>query len=132
MMRFRRGKCRACGAVPSGASAITAPDCRDSALQVGVLRRIGPVEPARDGGDGAAGAERAPVRRAVDAPRQAGDDDEPGLAERGRQALGHALAVGRCVAAADQRDAAFGRERSGSPSTAMTGGASSSSARSGG
>ena len=76
MMRLRRGKCRACGAVPSGASVTTAPAAAIAALQVGILGRVGHVEAAGHRRDRAPGAQRAAMRRGVDAARQAGDHDQ--------------------------------------------------------
>ena len=48
----------------------------------------------------------AGVRGGVDAAGQAGDDDQPATRQFGGKVLGHALAVGGGVAAADQRDGA--------------------------
>ena len=76
MMRLRRGKWRAWGAVPSGASVTTAPRFGDPALQIGVLGRVGHVEAAGDRRDGAAGLQRAGMGRGVDAAREAGDHDQ--------------------------------------------------------
>ena len=68
------------------------------------------------------------MRRRVDAARQAGDDDEPGLAEPGGEVAGEAPAIGRGVARADHRDHRRERSSSAWPSTVSSGGASSTAA----
>ena len=111
MMRLRRGKWRACGAVPSGASVTTAPASAIRALQIGVLGRVGHVEAAghrRDGARRSAARPYAPRRRC----RGRGRRPPPAECARfGGQVLGHALAVGRGVAAADQGDRAVRQQR---------------------
>ena len=79
-MRLRRGKWRARGAVPSGASATTAPPSSAMrACSVGVLRRVGQVEPAGDGGDGAAPRAARPRWAAASMPRARPETtDQPG------------------------------------------------------
>ena len=105
MIRLRRGKWRAWGAVPSGRLGDHRPRLGDASLQIGVLGRVGHVEAAGHRGDGAAGLQCADVGRGVDAARQAGDHHQRAR-EVGGQVLRHALAVGRGVAAADQGDRA--------------------------
>ena len=73
MMRLRRGKCRACGAVPSGGFGDHGASFGDPALQIGIFRRVGQVEPAGDRRRRCGRcAWRAGMRGRVDAARQAG------------------------------------------------------------
>ena len=69
MIRLRRGKWRACGAVPGGSSATTAPRSAMRAMQRRVLRRVGTSStPPADDGDGA-GRASAPRCAAASMPR---------------------------------------------------------------
>ena len=130
MIRLRRGKWRAWGAVPERRLGDHGARLGDAALQIGVLGRVGHVETAGHRGDGASGLQRADMGGGVDAAREAGHHDQRAC-QLGGQALGHALAVGGGVAAAHQRDRAAASSAA-SPSTVRAAGASSSRASNGG
>ena len=82
--RLRRGKSRPRGSQPSGISETAAPPCEDRVEQVGVLGRIDVVVAAGQHRDGA-GREARAMRGGVDAAREAGHDDEAGVAELARE-----------------------------------------------
>jgi hypothetical protein len=75
---------------------------RDATLEVGVLGRVGDIEAAGNRRNGAPRPQRAGVRGGIDATGEPGDHHHR-LGEFGGEILGHALAVGRGVASADQR-----------------------------
>ena len=111
MIRLRRGKWRACGRGAERRLGDHGAAFGDAALQIGVLRRVGhgrgrrrpPRRCARS-----AARRHAPRRRC----RAPGRRPPPAAARQlGGQALGHALAVGRGVAAADQGDRAARQQR---------------------
>ena len=83
MMRFRIGKFSASAGVPIANSLTSEALGGDPLRQRAMARRVDEIEPGADDGDRAAAAgERAFVRGAVDAERQAGDDDPAGAGSR--------------------------------------------------
>ena len=88
MIRFRAGKRHGAGSTPGSYSDTTSPPAATIApRELGVRRRVVAVDAAAEHRDGRpARRERAAVRLAVDAARQAADDDGAGgrgLASRG-------------------------------------------------
>jgi hypothetical protein len=84
--RLRRGKSRA--RLPGQRHFRNAGTLRhDLFQQIDVIGWINPLVAARQYGNGAVRQAR-PVRRGIDAPRQARDDAETGLAKFARQPLG--------------------------------------------
>ena len=81
----------------------------DALEQLGVLGRIDHVDAARHHRH-CAGRQRPLVRARVDAAGEARDDDEPLAAEVGGDLPGEAVAAGRRVARADDRDHVLAQE----------------------
>ena len=101
-MRLRRGKARAIGGVPSGASLSSRPAVGDRRVQARVLRRVDLVDAAGQHGD-RAGGQGGLMGGGVDAARQAGGDDEARLPQGGGQLRREAPAGQRGIARADER-----------------------------
>jgi len=81
------------------------PAARDLGCECRVALRIGYVDARTEDGDGAARAcKSAAVGGGIDAERKAGDDREARVAQRAREALGVALALGARVTASDDSE----------------------------
>ena len=104
-IRFRAGNRHGAGGVPGGYSEITAPSARDTGRERRVRARVVDVDAAAEHGHGAAARlERAGVRGAVDAAREAGHHRDPGPRQTRRQPLRERRAGGRRLPGADDRD----------------------------
>ena len=79
----------------------------DAFVQGGVFRRVNVVHPAAQHRR-RAGLQRSVVRRPINAPREAGDDEEARLAQIARQLPREPLAAGRGDARADDGDSGAG------------------------
>ena len=103
MMRLRRGKWRACGAVPSGASVTTAPALGDRGAAGRHARAGRACRGRRRPRRPCAPARSAPSWAAASMPRARPETTTSLRPPVRGEVLRHALAVGRGVAAADQR-----------------------------
>ena len=125
MIRLRRGKSLARAIAPSGRSLTTAPSASDPLHQRGVLRRVGDVDAGGDHGDrGAAGGERALVRRRVDAAGEARDHDEAARRQLRRERAARTAQPLPLALRAPTIATAGCSNSPGSPRTESTGGAS--------
>ena len=95
---------------------------RDPGGELGVRGGVVAVDAAAEDGDGQpSGVERAPVRVAVDAAREAADDDEPGGGELAAEHPRDVGAVGGAAAGADDRRPRDDRASRARPARGRTG-----------
>ena len=110
-MRLRAGKRHGAGATPGGYSETTSPPLGYLARELGVRARIVAVDAAAEHGDGRPlRFERTSMRPAVDAAREAGDDDDSGGGELTRERARDMGAVVAAAARSDDRDARPGEQ----------------------
>ncbi len=105
MIRLRAGNRHGAGSTRGAYSETDEAGRADARRQLGVRRRVVAVDPAAEDGDRrASGLESSTVRLAVDAAREAADDDEAGCGELTSEHASDLRAVRRACAGADDGD----------------------------